>query len=553
MRNIAYILAFLLVCPTLLFATQTDDNAAVLKRLDDIINKKETFQVQKEKAIDALKMQLAHSVAPADKYRLYGSLFDAYLHYQADSALYYINRRQQLLPQLTRPELADEIIIDRATVLGVMGMYIEAMKELESINSEKLDKQTLLSYYQTYRACYGWLADYTTNKEEKKKYLTKTDLYRDSIIGIMPPEINRTIVLAEKCIVTGKADTALVMLSDALKDAVDERQKVYIYYTLSEAYGMKGDMEKEVYYLILTAIADLESSVREYASLQKLAHLMYELGDVDRAYKYLSCSMEDAVACNARLRFIEVTEFFPIIDKAYKLKEELRFIEVTEFFPIIDKAYKLKEEKERVVSQAMLVSVSLLSFFLLIAVFYLYRWMKKLSAMRRDLSLANKQMQAVNKELEQTGKIKEVYIARYLDRCVNYLDKLETYRRSLAKLAMASRIEDLFKAIKSEQFIRDERNEFYNEFDKSFLKLFPNFITAFNELLVEEGRIYPKSDELLTTELRIFALIRLGVIDSNKIAHFLGYSLATIYNYRSRMRNKAAGDKDRFEQDVMNL
>lgn len=531
MRNVAYILAFLLVCPTSLFATQTDDNAAVLKRLDDIINKKETFQVQKEKTIDALKVQLAHSVAPADKYYLYGSLFDAYLHYQADSALHYINRRQQILPQLDRPELANEIIIDRATALGVMGMYIEAMEELKKINPVKLDKQTLLSYYQTYRACYGWLADYTTNQEEKKKYLEKTDLYRDSIIGIMPPEINRTIVLAEKCIVIGKADTALVMLSDALKDAVDERQKVYIYYTLSEAYGMKGDTEKEVYYLILTAIADLESSVREYASLQKLAHLMYELGDIDRAYKYLSCSMEDAVACNARLRFIEVTEFFPIIDKAYKLKEE----------------------KERAVSQAMLISVSMLSFFLLIAVFYLYRWMKKLSAMRRDLSLANKQMQVVNKELEQTGKIKEVYIARYLDRCVNYLDKLETYRRSLAKLAMASRIEDLFKAIKSEQFIRDERNDFYNEFDKSFLKLFPNFITAFNDLLVEEGRIYPKSDELLTTELRIFALIRLGVVDSNKIAHFLGYSLATIYNYRSRMRNKAVGDKDRFEQDVMNL
>ena len=234
---------------------------------------------------------------------------------------------------------------------------------------------------------------------------------------------------------------------------------------------------------------------------------MYELGDIDRAYKYLSCSMEDAVACNARLRFIEVTEFFPIIDKAYKLKEE----------------------KEQAVSRAMLISVSMLSLFLLIAIFFLYRWMKKLSAMRRDLSLANRQMLAVNKELEQTGKIK------------------------LAKLAMASRIEDLFKAIKSEQFIKDERNEFYNEFDKSFLKLFPNFISAFNDLLVEEGRIYPKSDELLTTELRIFALIRLGVVDSNKIAHFLGYSLATIYNYRSRMRNRAAGDKERFEQDVMNL
>ena len=498
MRNIAYcVLSFLLVGSVSMFAKQTD-NVAALKKLDDIINKKETYQIQKEKEIEGLKFQLAHSNAPADKYRLYGSLFDAYLHYQADSALHYINKKQQVLPQLNRPELDNKIIIDRATVLGVMGMYIEAIEELERMSPTKLDKETLLAYYQTYRACYGWLADYTTNKEAKKKYLEKTDLYRDSIISVMSPEINRTIVLAEKCIVSGRADTALVILDEALKEAVDERQKVYIYYTLSEAYGMKKDSEKEVYYLILTAIADLESSVREYASLQKLAHLMYELGDIDRAYK-------------------------------------------------------LKEEKEQAVSRAMLISVSMLSLFLLIAIFFLYRWMKKLSAMRRDLSLANRQMLAVNKELEQTGKIKEVYIARYLDRCVNYLDKLETYRRSLAKLAMASRIEDLFKAIKSEQFIKDERNEFYNEFDKSFLKLFPNFISAFNDLLVEEGRIYPKSDELLTTELRIFALIRLGVVDSNKIAHFLGYSLATIYNYRSRMRNRAAGDKDRFEQDVMNL
>lgn len=531
MRNLVYYILFLLLISSVSLSAKQTEYRAALKRLDDIINKKETYQLQKEKQIDSLKVQLAHSVDPADKYRLYGALFDAYLHYQADSALHYINNRKEILPQLNRPELENEIIINRATVLGVMGMYIEAMEELQRIDPQKLDEKMLLSYYQTYRACYGWLADYTTNKEEKKKYLEKTDLYRDSIISVMPPETNRTIVAAEKYIVNGKADTALVMLNDALKDVVDERQKVYIYYTLSEAYNMKKDTEKEIYYLILTAIADLESSVREYASLQKLAHLMYEQGDIDRAYKYLSCSMEDAVACNARLRFIEVTEFFPIIDKAYKLKEE----------------------KERAVSRTMLISVSLLSLFLLVAVFFLYRWMKKLSVMRRDLSLANEQMQIVNKELEQTGKIKEVYIARYLDRCVNYLDKLETYRRSLAKLAMASRIEDLFKAIKSEQFIRDERDEFYNEFDKSFLKLFPNFITAFNELLVEEGRIYPKSDELLTTELRIFALIRLGVVDSNKIAHFLGYSLATIYNYRSRMRNKAAGDKDMFEQNVMNL
>lgn len=531
MKKIIYhILLLLFISSSALFAKHRDDKA-IFKQLDKVMNEKNVLQLRKEKEIDELKQQLTHSGDVLKKYRLCGSLFDAYLHYQADSALHYIDLQMDLLSSLRRPELKDELIIDRATVMGVMGMYNEALEQLRQINPRKLGKETLQSYYQTYRACYGWLADYTTNQQEKIKYLKKTDLYRDSIIASMPAGINRTIVLAEKNIVNDHPDTAMAMLNKILEDTTDLRQKAYIYYTLSEACNIKEDAEQEAYYLALTAIADLESSVREYASLQKLAQLMYERGDIDRAYKYLSRSMEDAVASNARLRFIEVTRFFPIIDKAYKLKEE----------------------RQRAVSRILLISISILSLFLLIAIFFLYRWMKKLSAMRRDLSIANKQMRAVNKELEETGKIKEVYIARYLDRCVNYLDKLETYRRSLAKLAMASRIEDLFKAIKSEQFIRDERDEFYNEFDRSFLKLFPNFISSFNDLLVEEGRINPKSDELLTTELRIFALIRLGVTDSNRIAHFLGYSLATIYNYRSRIRNKAAGNKDQFEEDVMRL
>ena len=123
----------------------------------------------------------------------------------------------------------------------------------------------------------------------------------------------------------------------------------------------------------------------------------------------------------------------------------------------------------------------------------------------------------------------------------------------MAKLAMASRIDDLFKAIKSDQFLKDERKDFYHNFDKSFLELFPHFIESFNALLVDDGHIYPKSNELLSTELRIFALIRLGVTDSNAIAHFLGYSLATVYNYRSRAKSRAKGNKETFEQEVMNL
>ena len=175
------------------------------------------------------------------------------------------------------------------------------------------------------------------------------------------------------------------------------------------------------------------------------------------------------------------------------------------------------------------------------------------AAMRRDLSEANKQLQEANRDLEQTGRIKEVYIARYLDRCVAYLDKWEQYRRQLEKHAMASKLDALFKDIRNDQFLRDERKAFYRDFDKSFLELFPRFIDSFNALVQEDGRLAPKPGELLNTELRIFALIRLGVTDTNRIAHFLGCSLATVYNYRSKMRNKAVGDKDKFEQEVMGI
>ena len=254
---------------------------------------------------------------------------------------------------------------------------------------------------------------------------------------------------------------------------------------------------------------------------------MFEKGDIERAYKYLSCSMEDAVACNARLRSVEVTEFFPIVDKVYKLKIQ----------------------KEKQITRTLLISISLMAVLLLITIVYLYRQMKKLSFMRKKVSAANEQLQEINQELSQASKIKEEYIALYLNQCVIYLDKLDTYRRSLAKLAMASKLDDLFKTIKSEQFIRDERKNFYNEFDKSFLRLFPRFIESFNGLMTEEGKLYPKSGEILSTELRIFALIRLGINDSSNIAHFLGYSLATVYSYRSKVRSKAL-NKEEFEQQV---
>lgn len=530
MRIVSLLLIILLSCPEVLRA-ENSETQKILEELDAVIVKKDIYQARKEATIEGLERRLERVDSISEKLALFNELFHEYLHYQADSAMSYLNRMAELEFQPFYPDHEAEIIINRAEVMGVMGMYTDALLELRMIDSKRLSESVLKKYYYACRSCYGWLADYTVEEQAKQKYLEKTDLYRDSILMYPLCEVDAKIVRAEKRILNGDPDEAIRELYEQLAEVKDMKHLSYLNYTLYEAYEAKNDVEKQIYYLARTALCDMERVVREYASLQKLARLVYEQGDVDRAYRYLNCSMEDAVACNARLRFLEVTEFYPIIDRAYKEKEA----------------------HERSVFRVMLLGISVLAVLLIAAVFYLYYWMKKLSAMRRNLYETNRKLVASNSELEQIGKIKEVYIARYLDRCVGYLEKLEQYRRSLEKLAMASKTDELFKTIRSDQFLRDERKAFYSEFDKSFLDLFPNFIEDFNALLTEEGRIYPKPGELLNTELRIFALIRLGVTDANRIAHFLSYSLATVYNYRSKIRNKAIGDKDKFEQEVMNL
>ena len=530
MKNFFISLIYIFFLPTMIVAKS--DNENLLKELDEVISNKKYYHKLREDKISHLKDSLRKSGDVKEKYDLCGALFYEYLHYQADSSLYYINMKHSYLPQMNKPELEDEILINRAKVFGVMGMYNEAEIELDKVNLGKITNPGLIVYYyRTRRAYYGWLADYTADIKASKYYKKITETYRDSISMMKLPDMDSQINNAEELIINGEFSRAINLLLSCMQSSKDMKRNVYANYTLSEAYEALDDTTNQIKYLAITAIMDIKMAEREYASLQKLAYLIYLQGDLERAYRYLTCSMEDAVASNARLRFLEVTQIYPIIDKAYKKKE----------------AEKKKDIRR------LLIGISILAFLLIIATFYLYYWMKKLSVMRRNLYHANKKLVEANRSLAQTGKIKEVYIAKYLDRCVIYLEKLEQYRRSLEKLAMASKIDQLFKAIRSEEFLRDERKMFYDEFDRSFLDLFPNFVEDFNNLLTDDAKIYPKKDEHLNTELRIFALIRLGVTDANRIAHFLGYSLATVYNYRSKIRNKAKGNKDNFEQDVMNL
>ena len=320
MKNFFISLIYIFVLPTMIVAKS--DNENLLKELDEVISNKKYYHKLREDKISHLKDSLRKSGDVKEKYDLCGALFYEYLHYQADSSLYYINMKHSYLPQMNKPELEDEILINRAEVFGVMGMYNEAEIELDKVNLGKITNPGLIGYYyRTRRAYYGWLADYTADIKASKYYKKITETYRDSISMMNLPDMDSQINNAEELIINGEFSRAINLLLSCMQSSKDMKRNVYANYTLSEAYEALGDTSNQIKYLAITAIMDIKMAEREYASLQKLAYLIYLQGDLERAYRYLTCSMEDAVASNARLRFLEVTQIYPIIDKAYKKKE----------------------------------------------------------------------------------------------------------------------------------------------------------------------------------------------------------------------------------------
>lgn len=547
MKNIIIFLCLCTICMCRLHAADSSRADSLLLKLDQAIKERPIYMEQKELKLVELKRQLHRQIPDEERFAILGTLLDEYRSFNTDSALHMAEEREQIAIRLGNREYIDNARMNKADVLGMTGMYKEVMDLMRNIHIDQLPVDIHPYYYHIYRTVYGLMADYAVTAYEKKLYTELTDKYRDSLLLVNKDNLLiHTLIQSDQYNVRNEYDKAIRLLTDYLALQKDYEHDVAICaYTLSESYRLKGDKEKEKEYLIVSAMADMKTAVREYISLRKLAVLLYQEGDIERAYSYVKICMEDAAACNARLRKLEILEIFPIINDAYQQKTE----------------------KQQEQMKWALVSISLLSLFLLLAIFYVYKQMKKVAAARREVIDANKRLKELNDELHlsnaqlkeanhsiaENSYLKEEYIGRYMDQCSVYLEKMDNYRRSLGKIAATGNVEELYKNIKSSKFIEGELKEFYTNFDNTFLQLFPTFVEDFNALLADDEQISLKAGERMNTELRIFALIRLGITDSVKIAQFLRYSVTTIYNYRTKVRNKAAGDRDLLEQEVMTI
>lgn len=514
----------------------------MLDSLEKTIAKAPGFIQQKENTIQALMRQAsAASIFPEARFRFYGELLNAYGAYRFDSALKYVNLRLDLARSEGRKDWQISSELQLAGVLISAGMYLEAYAQLNAMETAGLPQDLRRNYFHERKHVFEAMRDYAQDFKYAPFYARKAREYQDSLLSMLKTEsFDYRIEKAIQLMSEGRLDQAEPMLLDIFRKDLVSGTAAYAGITaiLADLYRMKGDSREERRFRIYSAIADIQAVVKENRSLTELAVSLYGEGEVDRANSFIAYAMADANFFNARQRKIEIAKIYPIITTAYQIES------------------KRQESRLRM----FIWLISAVSLCLGISVFLVLKQKRKLTRAREYLQELNGHLKEVNETISLHGEklreanfIKEEYIGQFLNQCSVYIDKLEALQKKVHKLLLAKQFNELQKLSESTDLVKTELAEFYRNFDKAFLSLFPEFVQEFNKLLDPSAPVMLKKGEMLNTELRIFALIRLGIQDSHKIAQFLRYSPNTIYNYRSQIKNRAISDRELFEKQVIQI
>ncbi len=503
------------------------DQTTSLREVDALIEKHQLIQIQYQARLDSmLDMYHENRMTDEEQFEYCGRFFDMYRSFNLDSQLVYVQQRIEIANRLANPTYIHLAQMNRAEVLMRSGMYYEALLALSPFSTSTLSADLLPYYYHLRRTLYGLMEDFAIADSERLYYHRLTRLYRDSIIQVEPEgSFIGELVRADALYADGLNNQALEVMEKCESAGKVEADQIGILsITKAQIYRALGNREEEKRHLIISACSDLKEARREYIALRDLAIMLYEEGDVERAHIYIHCCIEDAKAGCMRGRSLEISTVYPIIEGAYLRQETIR-------------ARTL---------YGLIASIALLAGMLGLFLKYSARKRKQLAAL-------NALLRDSNIHLQQSNQIKTVYIGHYMEMASSLIERFDTWRKKLNQTMKGGDIKRAQTEIASQRFAQEQLNMFYQDFDEAFLAIFPDFVEKVQDLLVEGTEFRIKEGEKLNTDLRVLSCIRLGITDSAQIASFLRYSLSTIYNSRTRMRNLAKGNREEFEQQITTL
>ena len=500
----------------------------LLATLDSILVQTGELASQKELKIAQLKKKLSNAANLEEEFWINKMLYDESFVFNADSAMKYVDRNIQIATELKKKDWQDEWLINRSFMFAATGLLKEAGEVLEKVDSTSLSDGLKLSYYYQRSYLYSHLGQYMGDqKQVNNKYYNEFENANKHMLALVRPKDPLYWWCVASCNELSPEDSLFSALENVvLSSQHNTRLDAMNAYGLSNMYKRIGDKEKTMIYLIYSAMADLRVCNRDIASLQELSSLLYDAGDIDRAYAYMNYCLKAALLYPNRVRIIISTE----LDKIYA-------------------NYQQRDIRRRNSLQNYLYIVTFFSIILVLALIGLYRQTKKLrksrteldsanhslnqhvvelSQMHKQLALANQELQnlnellrSANQKLQESNDVKEEYIGYVFSICSNYISKLDEYRKNINRKLKTGQFEEARQLTDNSSLTQNELKDFYANFDAIFLRVYPDFVADLNSLLRPEEQILLKDASELNTEVRIYALVRLGINDSVKIADFL--------------------------------
>lgn len=484
-----------------------------LAELDHYLEQKSDFIAARQNRIDSLCTLL--NQGSGERADLLMAIASNYIGFNNDSAIVYLHAGATELPSPQNMPFRWEL----ASVFPLNGFFDIALKTFEQIPSDSIPDRLLPEYYDAGRQMHSYMAAFFRSNDELAAYNDSCALdYQKRMLDILPHNSQAyRYNLAEYYFLTGHTTMAKVLLEEIIEsEPAVSNLRARAAHHLSRLAQADGDVDDYMFYLALSATADVLSATREVVSLQELGTTVYAAGDIARAHKYLSSALESAVECGAPLRMIDTSRSLPIIERAHtaNLKSQRKTI-----YLIIS-------------GMAILVAV------LIVTMLVLRHEMHKMSRLHAALRAAN--------------TAKEVYISQFLQLCSIYMDKLNQFCKIATRKLAAGQADELYRMTRSGKFVEEQSREFYEVFDNAFLHIYPDFVARVNALLRADAKIELAPGEMLNTDLRILAFMRLGIEESARIAQVLNYSLNTIYSYRNRLKARAI-NRETFEADIMKI
>lgn len=539
---------FLLVPVLLLIATtcsaSQQSNQALYHTLDSLIANYNQLTAEKERRVTNIKDGVRGiKLSPEQQYDLNQRLYDEYVAYKFDSAFYYIEKNVNALSASADHDRFAASAVRMAHILAVTGLFDRARRLLDKVNPDSISDQQKIAYYTQQSELNLYRSEMAQFTNYFYDYIKRAQYYRQLVMQIAPKDsydyvFNRATYICE----AGDTEEAIRIL-EAYLNKTEQGTRIYsiITSTLAFFYQKKGVSEKQEYYLLLSAISDERSAIRENNSLRSLSELLMDRGNYDDAYRYLLQAISEAKFYGSRIRMMQVGRMAPQILQLYD-------------------AERTRTQQR---TSLLLMVISIISIILVgIIVYTLILYRKKHAAglkiieMNKMLASHSEEIESVNTQMKEANRIKEEYIGRFLELSSQLISDSEQRLKQLNRLARERKLEELYAELKTMEPVNKGIRKFHSHFDTAFLNIYPNFISEVNNLLNPECRFDVEQDgtpvKHLSTELRVLALIRLDITDNQEIADILRSSITTIYTYRSKIKARAI-NKESFEDDVRKI